>query len=51
MADRSQRQVPRLMKCYRDGRRLTASMTVLEGQVNAVEQQVNLATKLADTST
>jgi hypothetical protein len=28
------------MKCYRDGRRLIASMTVLGGQVNVAEQQV-----------
>jgi hypothetical protein len=40
MADRFQRQFLRLMKCYRDGRRLIASMTVLGGQVNVAEQQV-----------
>jgi hypothetical protein len=43
MADRFQRQFLRLMKCYRDGRRLIASMTVLGGQVNVAEQQINLA--------
>ena len=40
MADRFERQFLRLMKCYRDGRRLIASMTVLGGQVNVAEQQV-----------
>jgi hypothetical protein len=40
MADRFQRQFLRLMKCFRDGRRLIASMTVLGGQVNVAEQQV-----------
>jgi hypothetical protein len=40
MADRFQRQFLRLMKCYRDGRRLIASMTVLGGQVNLAEQQL-----------
>jgi hypothetical protein len=40
MADRFQRQFLRLMKCYRDGRRLIGSMTVLGGQVNVAEQQV-----------
>ena len=40
MQDRFQRQFLRLMKCYRDGRRLIASMTVLGGQVNVAEQQV-----------
>jgi hypothetical protein len=40
MADRFQRQFLRLMKCYRDGRRFIASMTVLGGQVNVAEQQV-----------
>jgi len=39
MADRFQRQFLRLMKCYRDGRRLIGSMTVLGGQVNVAEQQ------------
>ncbi len=43
MADRFQRQFLRLMKCYRDGRRLIASMTVVGGQVNVAEQQVNIA--------
>ncbi|MDQ3694145.1 MAG: hypothetical protein M3464_11010 [Chloroflexota bacterium] len=42
MADRFQRQFLRLMKCYRDGRRLIASMTVLGGQVNVAEQQINV---------
>src|SRR5215213_1357660 len=40
MQDRFQRQFLRLMKCYRDGRRLIASMTVLGGQVNVADQQV-----------
>ena len=40
MADRFQRQFLRLMKSYRDGRRLIASMTVLGGQVNVAEQQI-----------
>jgi hypothetical protein len=40
MADRFQRQFLRLMKCYRDGRKLIASMTVLGGQVNVAEQQL-----------
>jgi hypothetical protein len=40
MADRFQRQFLRLMKCYRDGRRLGVSMTVMGGQVNVAEQQV-----------
>jgi hypothetical protein len=40
MQDRFQRQFLRLMKCYRDGRRLIASMTVLGGQVNVAEQQI-----------
>ena len=43
MQDRFQRQFLRLMKCYRDGRRLAVSMTVLGGQVNVGEQQVNIA--------
>jgi hypothetical protein len=40
MQDRFQRQFLRLMKCYRDGRRLIASMTVLGAQVNIAGQQV-----------
>jgi hypothetical protein len=40
MADRFQRQFLRLMKCYRDGRRFIASMTVLGGQVNVAEKQI-----------
>src|SRR5215207_10681988 len=40
MADRFERQFLRLMKCYRDGRRFIASMTVLGGQVNVSEQQI-----------
>jgi hypothetical protein len=40
MQDRFQRQFLRLMRCYRDGRKLIASMTVLGGQVNVAEQQV-----------
>jgi hypothetical protein len=43
MQDRFQRQFLRLMKCYRDGRRLIASMTVHGGQVNVAEQQVVLS--------
>jgi hypothetical protein len=51
MADRFQRQFLRLMKCFRDGRRLIASMTVLGGQVNVAEQQVVLRTaNLPETS-
>jgi hypothetical protein len=39
------------MKCFRDGRRLIASMTVLGGQVNVAEQQVVLRTaNLPETS-
>jgi hypothetical protein len=40
LADRFERQFLRLMKCYRDGRRLGVSMTVQGGQVNVAEQQV-----------
>jgi hypothetical protein len=40
MQDRFQRQFLRLMKCYRDGRRLGVSMTVMGGQVNVAEQQI-----------
>jgi hypothetical protein len=40
MQDRFQRQFLRLMKCYRDGRKLIASMTVLGAQVNIAGQQV-----------
>lgn len=40
MQDRFQRQFLRLMKCYRDGRRLAVSMTVMGGQVNVAEHQV-----------
>ena len=40
MADRFKRQFLRLMRCYRDGRKLSASMTVLGGQVNVAEQQI-----------
>ena len=40
MVDRFQRQFLRLMKCYRDGRRLIASMTVLGGQINVAEKQI-----------
>jgi hypothetical protein len=40
MADRFQRQFLRLMKCYRDGRRLGVSMKVNAAQVNVAEQQV-----------
>jgi hypothetical protein len=40
MADRFQRQFLRLMRCYRDGRKLIGSMTVLGGQVNVAERQI-----------
>lgn len=40
MADRFHRQFLRLLKAYRDGRKLFASMTVLGGQVNVGEQQL-----------
>jgi hypothetical protein len=40
MQDRFQRQFLRMMKCYRDGRRLIASMTVLGGQVNVADKQI-----------
>ena len=40
MSDRFQRQFLRLMKCYRDGRRLIGSMTVVGGQVNLAGQQI-----------
>jgi hypothetical protein len=33
-------QFLRLMKAYRDGRKLIGSMTVLGGQVNVAEQQI-----------
>ena len=45
MQDRFQRQFLRLMKCYRDGRRLIASMTVLGGQVNVAEKQIVTANR------
>ena len=50
MQDRFQRQFLRLMKCYRDGRRLIASMTVLGGQVNVAEQQVVVGPAQDDTA-
>jgi hypothetical protein len=40
MQDRFQRQFLRLMKCYRDGRRLGVSMTVNASQVNVAERQI-----------
>jgi hypothetical protein len=40
MQDRFLRQFLRLMKCYRDGRRLIGSMTVLGAQINLAQQQV-----------
>jgi hypothetical protein len=40
MADRFQRQFLRLMKCYRDGRKLIGSVTMLGGQLNVAEKQV-----------
>lgn len=40
MQDRFLRQFLRLMKCYRDGRKLIGSVTVLGGQLNVAEQQV-----------
>lgn len=40
MADRFERQFLRLMKCYRDGRKLAVSMMVMGGQVNLAGQQV-----------
>lgn len=43
MADRFQRQFLRLMKCFRDGRRLMTSLTVMGGQVNVAEKQVNVS--------
>ena len=46
MSDRFQRQFLRLMRCYRDGRKLTASMTVLGGQVNVAEQQIVAGTRV-----
>ena len=42
LADRFQRQVLRLLKCYHDRRRLGVSMTVTDGQVNVAEQQINV---------
>jgi hypothetical protein len=49
MQDRFLRQFLRLMKCYRDGRRLIGSMTVLGGQMNLAEQQIVATTNRADT--
>ncbi len=49
MADRFQRQFLRLMKAYRDQRRLLGSVVVVAGgQLNAAEQQVNLAAHEGD---
>jgi hypothetical protein len=46
MQDRFKRQFLRLMQCYREGRRLIASMTLLGGQVNVAEQRIILAREL-----
>ena len=48
MADRFQRQFLRLMKTYRDGRKLLSSVTMLDGQLNVAQQQVNLANSQDD---
>jgi hypothetical protein len=45
MQDRFLRQFLRLMKCYRDGRRLIGTMTVLGGQVNVAEKQIVTASR------
>ncbi len=42
MADRYQRAFLRLMKAFRDNRRLFGALVVAGGQVNIAEQQVNL---------
>jgi hypothetical protein len=42
MADRYQRAFLRLMKAYRDNRRLFGALVVTGGQVNVAEQQVNV---------
>jgi hypothetical protein len=43
LADRYQRAFLRLMKAYRDNRRLFGALIVAGGQVNIGEQQVNVA--------
>ena len=44
MADRFQRQFLRLMRAYRDQRRLLGAVVVAAGgQLNVAEQQVNVA--------
>ena len=40
MQDRFQRQFLRLMKCYRDGRRLGVYLNVTGGQINVAHQQI-----------
>ncbi len=42
MADRYQRAFLRLMKAFRDNRRLFGALVVAGGQVNIAEQQVNV---------
>jgi hypothetical protein len=49
MADRFQRQFLRLMKAFRDQRRLLGTVVVAAGgQLNVGEQQVNLAGDAGD---
>jgi hypothetical protein len=42
LADRYQRSFLRLMKVFRDNRRLITSLVVAGGQVNIGERQVNI---------
>ena len=53
MADRYQRAFLRLMKAFRDNRRLFGSLVVAGGQVNIAggPQQVNVVTPAAPTAT
>jgi hypothetical protein len=48
IADRYQRSFLRLMKAFRDNRRLFATLVVAGGQVNIGEQQVNLVARATD---
>jgi hypothetical protein len=43
IADRYQRSFLRLLKAYRDTRRLVGTLVVAGGQVNIGEQQLNVA--------
>ncbi|MFL4976847.1 MAG: hypothetical protein ACJ8FV_00085 [Xanthobacteraceae bacterium] len=50
LADRAQRAFLRLMKAFRDNRRLFGALVVAGGQVNIGEQQVNIARPAAPRS-